>query len=48
MKEGELKPLTEEQKEGLKKHDENRTRLIKLVEEDYRKYPHNVRKNKKK
>ncbi len=46
MKPGELKPLTEEQKEGIKKHDENRIRLIKLVEEDYRKYPHQKRKKK--
>jgi hypothetical protein len=46
MKAGELKPLTGEQKEGLKKHDENRARLIKLVEEDHRKYPHNKRKKK--
>jgi len=46
MKAGELKPLTEEQKEGIKKHEENRTYIIKLVEEDYRKYPHNKRKKK--
>jgi hypothetical protein len=46
MKEGTLKPLTEQQREGIKKHDENRTRLIKLVEEDHRKYPYNKRKKK--
>lgn len=44
MKPGELKPLTEEQKEGIKKHDENRTRLIKLVEENYQARPYNKRK----
>ena len=41
MKHGELKPLTEQQKEGIKKHDENRTRLIKLVEENYQSRPYN-------
>ena len=46
MKQGELKPLTEEQKEGIKKHDENRARLIKLVEENYQSRPYNKRKNK--
>jgi hypothetical protein len=46
MKPGELKPLTEQQKEGIKKHDENRTRLIKLVEEDYQSRPYNKRKKK--
>jgi len=46
MKHGELKPLTEQQKEGIKKHDENRTRLIKLVEEDYQSRPYNKRKKK--
>lgn len=47
MKAGELKHLTEEQKEGIKKHDENRAQLIKLVEEDHRKYPYNKRNKKK-
>jgi hypothetical protein len=46
MKPGELKPLTEQQKEGIKKHDENRTRLIKLVEENYQSRPYNKRKKK--
>ena len=46
MKQGELKPLTEEQKEGIKKHDENRTRLIKLVKENYQSRPYNKRKKK--
>jgi hypothetical protein len=46
MKEGTLKPLTGEQKEGIKKHDENRTRLIKLVEENYQSRPYNKRKKK--
>ena len=46
MKPGELKPLTEQQREGIKKHDENRTRLIKLVEENYQSRPYNKRKKK--
>jgi hypothetical protein len=46
MKPGELKPLTEQQKEGLKKHEENRTRLIKLVEEEHQSRPYNKRKKK--
>jgi hypothetical protein len=46
MKPGELKPLTEQQKEGIKKHDENRARLIKLVEENYQSRPYNKRKKK--
>jgi hypothetical protein len=46
MREGTLKPLTEQQKEGIKKHDENRTRLIKLVEEEHQSRPYNKRKKK--
>ncbi len=44
MKVGELKPLTSEQAEGIKKADAERTRLVKLVEEKYRKYPYPKRK----
>ena len=44
MKPGELKPLTDEQKQGLKKADEVRVALVKAVQEDYSKYPKNKRK----
>lgn len=39
MKPGELKPLTKEQKEGIKKSDELRASIVKAVEEKYSKYP---------
>ena len=39
MKSGELKPLTEKQKKGIDDNDRNRTRLVKIVEEKYSKYP---------
>jgi hypothetical protein len=44
MKAGELKPLTDEQKIGLKKADEVRAALVKAVQEDWQKYPHQKRK----
>ena len=39
MKPGELIQLTEKQKKGIEDHDKNRTRLVKIVEERYSKYP---------
>jgi hypothetical protein len=44
MKVGELKPLTKEQEDGIKKADQERKRLVQIVEENYRKYPHQKRK----
>ena len=44
MKPGELKPLTNEQKEGLKKADEVRASIVKAVQEDYSKRPYPKRK----
>jgi len=44
MKIGELKPLTKEQEDGIKKADKERARLIAIVEENHRKYPHQKRK----
>lgn len=44
MKPGELKPLTNEQKEGLKKADEVRASIVKAVQEDYEKRPYPKRK----
>jgi len=44
MKTGELKPLTEEQKQGIIKSDAERTRIVKIVEENYRKLPYPKRK----
>jgi hypothetical protein len=46
MKIGELKPLTKEQEEGIKKADKERKRLVEIVLENYRKYPHNKRAKK--
>jgi hypothetical protein len=44
MKVGELKPITKEQEDGIKKADQERKRLVQIVEENYRKYPHQKRK----
>ena len=44
MKMGELKPLTKEQEDGIKKADQERKRLVEIVMENYRKYPHQKRK----
>jgi len=44
LKIGELKPLTDEQKEGIKKADQERKRLVQIVEENYRKLPYPKRK----
>jgi hypothetical protein len=46
MKPGELKPLTDEQKIGLKKADEVRAALVKAVQEDWQKRPYSKRKGK--
>jgi hypothetical protein len=46
MRIGELKVLTEEQKEGIKKADQERKRLVEIVEENYRKYPFNKKRKK--
>jgi hypothetical protein len=46
MKPGELKPLSDEQKQGLKKADEVRAALVKAVQEDWQKRPYNKRKGK--
>lgn len=46
MKIGELKPLTKEQEEGIKKANAERKRLVEIVQENYRKYPHNKRTKK--
>lgn len=45
MKVGELRP-TKEQIEGIKKANEERTRIVKIVEENYNKrpYPKRVKK----
>lgn len=43
MKPGELKPLTETQRKGIESADKERARLVKIVEENYRKYPHQKR-----
>jgi hypothetical protein len=44
MKPGELRVLTDEQKEGIKKADAERKRLVEIVLENHRKYPHQKRK----
>jgi hypothetical protein len=44
MKVGELRVLTDEQKEGIKKADAERKRLVEIVLENHRKYPHQKRK----
>jgi hypothetical protein len=44
MKVGELRVLTDEQKKGLKKHDEERSRLVRIIEENYRTKPYPKRK----
>ena len=46
MKVGELKVLTQEQKEGIKKHDEERTKLVRIIEENYRAKPYPKRTKK--
>jgi hypothetical protein len=46
MKVGELKPLTKEQEEGIKKEAQERKRLCEIVQENYRKYPFNKRTKK--
>ena len=46
MKPGELKVLTEEQKEGIKKADEVRAALVRAVNEDHSKRPYPKRKAK--
>jgi hypothetical protein len=43
MKIGELKPLTKEQEEGVKKANAERKRLVEIVMENHRKYPHQKR-----
>jgi hypothetical protein len=43
LKPGEL-ILTEQQKQGLKKAEEVRAALVKAVQEDWQKYPHQKRK----
>lgn len=44
MKTGELKPLMNEQKAGIKQHDLERLKLVKIIEEKYSKYPYPKRK----
>lgn len=44
MKPGELKPLTETQRKGIEQSDAERLRIVKIVEENHRKYPHQKRK----
>jgi hypothetical protein len=44
MKPGELIVLTETQKKGIEQADKERARLIAIVEEKHRKYPHQKRK----
>lgn len=46
MKIGELKPLTKEQEEGIKKAEQERKRLIEIVQEKHQKYPFNKRTKK--
>lgn len=46
MKPGELKPLTETQRKGIEQADNERKRLVQIVEENYRKYPHQKRTKK--
>jgi hypothetical protein len=43
---GELKQLSEQQKQGLKKADEVRAALVKAVQEDWQKRPYSKRKGK--
>jgi hypothetical protein len=47
MKVGELKPLSDEQKAGIKKADQERKRLVQIVQENHQSRPYNKRgKNK--
>lgn len=39
MKAGELLPLTDKQKKGIEDHEKERSRLVKIIEEKYSKYP---------